>query len=532
MRIINIEDSGNIIINKDNDPNNIRLAIRKDTNNEDFHQWFNFKVEGLVGEKSVLIIENADKVRFPYWNDYGAKYQATASYGNDEWFRLPTNYNPETKELTIEVILTQTEDVKTNEEKIKQLQIAFYPPYSYERHLKLINSAADIPHCTINEICRSVENRPVHLLTVNKPGLVSDSQKKHIWIIARQHPSETMAEWAMEGLVEELKSESTHFNELLDSAILHIIPNINPDGSYSGNLRTNANGIDMNREWLNPDQKRCPEVYHVREAILRTGAALFLDFHGDEGHPNFFPDGRGVGCSPNETIIEIEKEFIHLLRQRNPNLQENSCYEPDEPGKANLGLATSFFAELMNCLSVLFEMPAKGINVQNENGETELRDWTINDCKQFGRDLLAAVQTIVPKLNNQSFDEQAASKMHNKILETEKLTLNLSGVSKQYIINDNLIDLLLQENNRTTEYHIPTPDFPSSTVHVGANPYILLATLPNTKRNRQSLTKEESVQTNDLSPIQKVDSPYTVDNGTKTEETVVEENKTRCCLVM
>ena len=40
---------------------------------------------------------------------------------------------------------------------------------------------------------------------------------------------------------------------------------MNPDGSVLGNLRTNAAGANLNREWENPTLERSPEVFSVRE---------------------------------------------------------------------------------------------------------------------------------------------------------------------------------------------------------------------------------------------------------------------------
>ena len=38
------------------------------------------------------------------------------------------------------------------------------------------------------------------------------------------------------------------------------IPNMNPDGSYRGHLRTNASGANLNREWKEPTLEKSPEV--------------------------------------------------------------------------------------------------------------------------------------------------------------------------------------------------------------------------------------------------------------------------------
>ena len=38
------------------------------------------------------------------------------------------------------------------------------------------------------------------------------------------------------------------------------MPNVNPDGSIRGHLRTNAVGANLNREWKEPTVERSPEV--------------------------------------------------------------------------------------------------------------------------------------------------------------------------------------------------------------------------------------------------------------------------------
>jgi murein tripeptide amidase MpaA len=58
------------------------------------------------------------------------------------------------------------------------------------------------------------------------------------------------------------------------------VPNANPDGSRRGHLRTNAAGVNLNREWHEPTPERSPEVLAIRNAMDETGVALCLDVHG------------------------------------------------------------------------------------------------------------------------------------------------------------------------------------------------------------------------------------------------------------
>ncbi len=57
--------------------------------------------------------------------------------------------------------------------------------------------------------------------------------KAVLWIICRQHPGEPMAEWFAEGLLERLTAAQPdqEVQQLLDSAVLYVVPNMCPDGS-------------------------------------------------------------------------------------------------------------------------------------------------------------------------------------------------------------------------------------------------------------------------------------------------------------
>ncbi len=80
-----------------------------------------------------------------------------------------------------------------------------------------------------------------------------------VWLYARQHPGETMAEWWMEGALERLLDDSDPVTRRLrEAATFHIVPNMNPDGSRRGHLRTNAAGVNLNREWHAPSARAQP----------------------------------------------------------------------------------------------------------------------------------------------------------------------------------------------------------------------------------------------------------------------------------
>ena len=82
-----------------------------------------------------------------------------------------------------------------------------------------------------------------------------------------------MAEWWMEGALEKLTDPDDPVARVLRSeCTFRVVPNMNPDGSRRGHLRTNAAGVNLNREWHAPSAEKSPEVLCVRNAMDETGS--------------------------------------------------------------------------------------------------------------------------------------------------------------------------------------------------------------------------------------------------------------------
>lgn len=245
MKISTQFDAGSVVVKDLSNPADIRLALRPD-NASEFAQWFYFRLQGAAYQNCVMHFENAADAAYPLgWEDY----QACASYDRQNWFRVPTSYE--------NGVLTINHTPLSN-----SVYYAYFEPYSNEQHLNLLGDAQGSGLCRIDDLGSTVQGRDINLLTI---GNQVESDMK-VWIIARQHPGETMAEWFVEGLLGRLLDpQDPTARMLLDRATFYIVPNMNPDGSVLGNLRTNAAGANLNREWENPTLERSPEVFTVRE---------------------------------------------------------------------------------------------------------------------------------------------------------------------------------------------------------------------------------------------------------------------------
>ncbi|RQW64401.1 M14 family metallopeptidase [Vibrio viridaestus] len=374
MKIFSNFESGNINVVRADSPDNIELTIPAD-NQSDFAQWFHFRLESTAQLPHAIRILNLSKSAYP---DGWKGYDVVASYDREEWFRIPAEFDGDT--LSFNVI-----------PEYSSIYFAYFAPYSYDRHLDLLHQAQMNHLCKLETLGQTLDGNDMSLLTIGEP----DSAKKNIWITARQHPGETMAEWFVEGLLQRLLDDTdTVSHAILDHACFHIVPNMNPDGSIRGHLRTNAIGVNLNREWQTPSLDKSPEVFYVRERMLATGVDMFLDIHGDEAIPyNFVAGAEGVP-SYNARIANLEELFKSALLTITPEFQDEMGYPQNAPGTANLTVGSKWVAEQFKCLSYTIEMPFKDHLLHPD----EFYGWSPERSVAFGQDVLAAIRAIVNQL--------------------------------------------------------------------------------------------------------------------------------------
>ena len=204
-----------------------------------------------------------------------------------------------------------------------------------------------------------------------------------------------MAEWFIAGLLNRLLDpQDPTSRALLDRATFYIVPNMNPDGSVLGNLRTNANGANLNREWHSPSETYSPEVFWVRQAMQHTGVDLFLDIHGDETLPYIFVDGTEGVPNYSPHIAMLEEMFKHHLTLASPDFQDTVGYQKDAPGTANLTMATNWVGNAFQCLAFTLEMPFK----DNANLPDDDFGWNGQRSLRLGEAMLSPIYAVLGHL--------------------------------------------------------------------------------------------------------------------------------------
>lgn len=368
-------DAGNIEIVCGESPRDIQLRIRPD-NESEFYQWFYFRLSGAKGTACTLKLLNAGGAAYPPGFE---GYRVCYSYDRENWLRHPTSLDRGV--LTIEF-----------EPEQDSVYFAYFSPYSMERHADLVASSQLSPRCSHRVLGHTLDGQDIDLLKISQGG--NNASKKNCWLIARQHPGETMAEWWMEGCIERLLDEDNSASQkLLAECNVYLVPNMNPDGSRRGHLRTNAAGKNLNREWESPTVDGSPEVYFVKQAMEETGVDFMLDVHGDESLPYCFIAGtEGLKGWGAEQQAELDF-YKNTLAELNADFQTEKGYPAKAPGTANLTMSTAQTAQNHGCLAMTLEMPFKDTTATPD----ETYGWSGERSKRLAHSCLDALASFLKR---------------------------------------------------------------------------------------------------------------------------------------
>jgi murein tripeptide amidase MpaA len=339
------------------------LTLRADSNGPWF-QWFYFRVRGAAGQALTLRILNAGASTYP---EGWIGYQACVSADGETWTRADTGF----ADGVLEIRHRPPGDV---------LWVAYFAPYDAQRHAALVARAV-AGGAGVDVLGRSVDGRPIERLRLG-------AGRRQVWLLGRQHSGETMASWWMEGALDRLLDRADATGQaLLAAATVHVAPLINVDGAARGNLRGNAAGVDLNRQWHGPDPARAPEVAAVLAAMDAAGVDLSLDVHGDETLPHVFIDGADVDPQASVSQVAGVERFRSALLAASPAFQTRVGYPPTYAGGEAPGMCTRAVARRYGAIGVTLEMPFK----DSLEAPDALAGWSPEASRRLGWETVSAV---------------------------------------------------------------------------------------------------------------------------------------------
>jgi predicted deacylase len=173
---------------------------------------------------------------------------------------------------------------------------------------------------------RSVQGRPVTAYQSELAG-----RPGSLILVGRQHPPEVTGGLAFRDFVERLFSDEDLARRFRDRFAIGLVPEINPDGVARGHWRTNARGVDLNRDWGPFTQPETRGVAAWLDGLNEQAPVMvFIDFHSTNRDMFYMPH---AGDDP------IPAGFSAAWRAR---LRERlGDAMPDWSGEHNPGLPTA-----------------------------------------------------------------------------------------------------------------------------------------------------------------------------------------------
>jgi len=348
-------DEGSLVVTPEADPDGEHC------------QWFAFRSVDDEREGGLVRVD----ARAMTWPEALVDYNVFASFDDKPWRRVASVFSEDDECLDF-----------WHPSGVRRASFALWEPYPVERRRRLLARMRRAHGVSVVELGRSNDDEPIDVVRARGAG------ERVVWVIARQHPGEVMAEWFAEGFCERIADSSDPVARAVRAlATVMVVPCVNVDGAARGNHRVNAVGVDLNRSWIDADE-RAPEVLAVRSAIEESGVHWFLDVHGDERTARAFAARDEGNPSYTEALAEAEARFVDRLDELWPEFDRESGYPLDAPGEADLRCAANYVGERFDCPALTIELPFNGAR----------GGWTSRDARRFG---YASVEALYAALTNE-----------------------------------------------------------------------------------------------------------------------------------
>lgn len=233
----------------------IVLALEPETRPINPSPWYAIAVDSETGGEVEIHVE---------YGDFEHRYQPWMQGPDDAWQRI----SPE-QALPSEHALRLALNIPAGRSYIAALPLVTEQTYAQWQ--------SDWAGAERFVLGQSVEGRDVEafrLFFSSSPG----EERPLVIVLGRQHPPEVTGAFALDGFVEAALEAAEQEPLPFD---LFIVPLLNPDGVEMGYWRTNAGGVDLNRDWSELSQ---PETRAVWQYLEETGTldrdrVVLVDFH-------------------------------------------------------------------------------------------------------------------------------------------------------------------------------------------------------------------------------------------------------------
>ena len=189
----------------------------------------------------------------------------------------------------------------------------------------------------------SIQGRPIYKLESK------GNSDEWLVVLGRLHPPEITGALALFPFVETLLADNKFAENFRKKFNVLIIPNLNPDGVAMGNWRHNANGVDLNRDWITFKQPETTQVHQYLQHLVAQGQKIkfAVDFHSTQ-HDVFYTMPVDYGVEDRFFV----KHWLGALNQSLPSFEVIQ-----KPGnRPNNGVSKQYFADNYKVHAITYEV--------------------------------------------------------------------------------------------------------------------------------------------------------------------------------
>ena len=164
-----------------------------------------------------------------------------------------------------------------------------------------------------------------------------------IVVTSRVHSGETPSSLVFKGLMEFLVSDKKEAKLLRLYYTFLLIPCLNPDGVVCGNYRNSVAGVDLNRQWVSPDEAFQPEIFFTKSIFKRVTETerrniwIYCDLHGHSRKKNSFFYGCNVAANGGFLSWTIVRLLPRIFAQKTHMFNFRDCKFKVESSKMGTG---------------------------------------------------------------------------------------------------------------------------------------------------------------------------------------------------
>lgn len=210
-----------------------------------------------------------------------------------------------------------------------------YPTYSAYVDLMYQFEAAYPDICDVFSIGTTYEGKELIVAKISD-NLTTDEDEPEFLYTSTMHGDETAGYPLMIRLIDHLLcnyGSNTEVTNLVNNIEIYINPLANPDGAYSqsdnsvnGATRSNSNGIDLNRNYPDPETGIHPdgesyqlETQHFMDFAAEHNFDVAANLHGGAEVVNYPWDTWGVDHADVDWWEHVSTEFAENAQNNSPN---------------------------------------------------------------------------------------------------------------------------------------------------------------------------------------------------------------------